>query len=48
VCEHFAVLGLPDTSRLRAEFVSGDVLAELNEDDPKELGLPLGIRKRHL
>jgi hypothetical protein len=44
VCEHFAVLGLPDTSRLRAEFVSGDVLAELNE----ELGLPLGIRKRHL
>jgi TPR repeat protein len=48
VCEHFAALGLPDTSRLRAELVTGAALAEMTEDDLKELGLPIGIRKLHL
>jgi TPR repeat protein len=47
VCEHFARLGLPDTARLRAELVTGAALAEMTEDDLKELGLPMGIRKLH-
>jgi hypothetical protein len=48
VCAHFAGLGLADRSWLRAEVVTGAALAEMNEDDLKELGLPIGIRKLHL
>ncbi len=47
VCEHFAKLGWSNVSALRTEFVDGEALLLLSDDQLKELGVPLGVRAKH-
>jgi hypothetical protein len=48
VCSYFAELGLKDTTSIKEEVITGQVLSLLDESDLKELKLPLGVRKLHL
>lgn len=49
VCSHFLGLGLDEAeiALLKKEKIDGSVLASLSETDLKELGLPMGVRRKH-
>jgi hypothetical protein len=48
LCSYFTSLGMTDVSSFRKEQIDGEALMELSDAELKDLGVPMGIRKKHL